>query len=99
MTKVAKGETRSKKVKSSTSSAFLISDRSDYYHYIIFIIITNISCRNMMLECCFSQMDNMEMLFFSCSSETNIWWFVFGAVLVLTFATRFYKVTEPDHVW
>ncbi|XP_055851879.1 protein O-mannosyl-transferase 2 [Episyrphus balteatus] len=26
------------------------------------------------------------------------WWVIFGAVIVLTAATRYYKVTEPDHV-
>ncbi|XP_001600041.2 protein O-mannosyl-transferase 2 [Nasonia vitripennis] len=26
------------------------------------------------------------------------WWLAFGAIVVLTFATRFYKVTEPAHV-
>lgn len=59
MTKTVKGagESRSRKVKSSTSSAF-----------------------------------------FSADSDKTTWWLVFGAVLALTFATRLYKVTEPDHV-
>lgn len=26
-------------------------------------------------------------------------WLLFGAVVILTIGTRFYKVTEPDHVW
>ncbi|XP_002054958.3 protein O-mannosyl-transferase 2 [Drosophila virilis] len=26
------------------------------------------------------------------------WWAFMGAVLLITFATRFYKVTEPDHI-
>lgn len=27
------------------------------------------------------------------------YWTVFGFVVLLTLVTRFYKVTEPDHVW
>lgn len=26
-------------------------------------------------------------------------WYLFGGIVLLTVATRFYKVTEPDHVW
>lgn len=32
-------------------------------------------------------------------SKCKYWWYAFGTVLVLTLFTRFYKVTEPDHVW
>ncbi|KMQ92342.1 protein o-mannosyl-transferase 2 [Lasius niger] len=31
------------------------------------------------------------------NSETD-WWLVFGGITVLTLITRFYKVTEPEHV-
>ncbi|XP_058808986.1 protein O-mannosyl-transferase 2 isoform X2 [Phymastichus coffea] len=34
----------------------------------------------------------------SCNNENLNWWLLFGTILVLTFATRFYKVTEPPHV-
>ncbi|CAG9834515.1 unnamed protein product [Diabrotica balteata] len=30
--------------------------------------------------------------------ESKNWWFIFGIVCVLTIATRFYKINEPDHV-
>lgn len=29
----------------------------------------------------------------------NFYFVVFAIVIVATVATRFYKVTEPDHVW
>ncbi|RZC38810.1 protein O-mannosyl-transferase 2, partial [Asbolus verrucosus] len=29
----------------------------------------------------------------------NSWWLVFGIICFLTLVTRFYKITEPDHVW
>jgi hypothetical protein len=32
-------------------------------------------------------------------SSDNLYLIVFTIVIVVTFATRFYKVTEPDHVW
>ncbi|XP_060663188.1 protein O-mannosyl-transferase 2 [Drosophila nasuta] len=33
------------------------------------------------------------------SNEGNWrWWLLLGTVLLITFATRFYKVTEPDHI-
>lgn len=36
----------------------------------------------------------------ACKSETaKHCWLWFALVVVLTLATRFYKVTEPDHVW
>ncbi|XP_049547589.1 protein O-mannosyl-transferase 2 [Anopheles darlingi] len=31
-------------------------------------------------------------------SGRTLWWIVFGIVLILTFGTRFYNVTVPDHV-
>ena len=27
------------------------------------------------------------------------WWILFGIIIILTAGTRFYKVTEPQHVW
>ncbi|XP_072388033.1 protein O-mannosyl-transferase 2 isoform X2 [Diabrotica undecimpunctata] len=30
--------------------------------------------------------------------ESKNWWFIFGIVCLLTIATRFYKISEPDHV-
>ncbi|KAJ8674354.1 hypothetical protein QAD02_005616 [Eretmocerus hayati] len=30
--------------------------------------------------------------------DNSNWWLYFGMILLLTFATRFYKVTEPPHV-
>lgn len=34
------------------------------------------------------------------SSDNNkSYLFVFTLVIIATVATRFYKVTEPDHVW
>uniref|UniRef100_A0A336M336 Protein O-mannosyl-transferase 2 n=1 Tax=Culicoides sonorensis TaxID=179676 RepID=A0A336M336_CULSO len=32
------------------------------------------------------------------SDESSYRWSIFGLILILTIATRFYKVTEPDHV-
>ncbi|CAL4078365.1 unnamed protein product [Meganyctiphanes norvegica] len=32
------------------------------------------------------------------SDSPSMWWAIFGVVCVLTAATRFYKVTEPEHV-
>ncbi|XP_065371071.1 protein O-mannosyl-transferase 2 [Calliphora vicina] len=32
------------------------------------------------------------------NNEKLNWWIIFATVLLLTIATRFYKVTEPDHV-
>lgn len=29
----------------------------------------------------------------------SFWWLIFGTICVLTLATRFYKIAEPDHVW
>lgn len=34
-----------------------------------------------------------------CSYTSRDWWLVFGGITVLTLITRFYKVTEPEHVW
>ncbi|XP_034938393.1 protein O-mannosyl-transferase 2 [Chelonus insularis] len=31
-------------------------------------------------------------------SENVNWWSIFGVIVILTFATRFYNVTEPQHV-
>jgi len=31
--------------------------------------------------------------------SNNFYLAIFALVLVATIATRFYKVTEPDHVW
>lgn len=36
---------------------------------------------------------------FKSFQRQNNFWIVFGAVLLLTAATRYYKVTEPDHIW
>lgn len=27
------------------------------------------------------------------------WWLLLGGITVLALITRFYKVTEPEHVW
>ncbi|TDG38780.1 hypothetical protein AWZ03_014799 [Drosophila navojoa] len=32
------------------------------------------------------------------SNDNGRWWTLLGLVLLFTFATRFYKVTEPDHI-
>ncbi|XP_017871438.1 PREDICTED: protein O-mannosyl-transferase 2 [Drosophila arizonae] len=32
------------------------------------------------------------------SDDNGRWWALLGLVLLFTFATRFYKVTEPDHI-
>ncbi|XP_046804385.1 protein O-mannosyl-transferase 2-like [Lucilia cuprina] len=32
------------------------------------------------------------------NNEKLNWWIIFATVLLLTIATRYYKVTEPDHV-
>lgn len=32
------------------------------------------------------------------SSDRN-WGLLLATVFLITFATRFYKVTEPDHIW
>lgn len=33
------------------------------------------------------------------SNYNNLYFQIFIVVIAVTFATRFYKVTEPDHVW
>lgn len=30
--------------------------------------------------------------------DSQVWWIVFGVICLLTAATRFYKVGEPEHV-
>lgn len=32
-------------------------------------------------------------------SDSRGWWLVFGVIIILTVITRFYNVTEPQHVW
>lgn len=36
---------------------------------------------------------------FQSIQRKNNFWIAFGAILLLTVATRYYKVTEPDHIW
>ncbi|KAK7073628.1 Protein O-mannosyl-transferase 2, partial [Halocaridina rubra] len=44
-----------------------------------------------------SSVDKIFMKYRRCESST-VWWGVFGTICLLTAATRFYKVSEPEHV-
>lgn len=44
-----------------------------------------------------SKVTNNVSLFFR-HGDSQVWWIVFGVICLLTAATRFYKVGEPEHV-
>lgn len=44
--------------------------------------------------CLIHKIDDFNIVILLCRN-----WKLFGLVILVTFATRFYKVTEPDHVW
>lgn len=31
-------------------------------------------------------------------SDTN-WWIIFSLIIIISFTTRLYKISEPNHVW